>query len=201
MTQANSKQVFARFRWPAAAIILVMAAAPAASAETVTEKMAPCLACHGEQGQSTTELVPSLGAQRAPYTTIQLFLFREKMRLAEPMNEMTKELTDDDLQAVAAAIAALPPPKPPADAGDAQRLARGAAIVAQNHCNICHAADFSGQENVPRIADQREDYLLKALREYKSGARRGYDATMAEALQPVDDAQLVELAYFLAHYR
>jgi cytochrome c553 len=54
---------------------------------------------------------------------------------------------------------------------------------------------------VPRIADQREDYLLKTLREYKSGARRGYDATMAEVLQPVDDRQMVELAYYLARLR
>jgi cytochrome c553 len=54
---------------------------------------------------------------------------------------------------------------------------------------------------VPRVADQREDYLLKTLRDYKSGARHGYDATMAEALQPVDDAKLTDLAYYLAHLR
>jgi len=54
---------------------------------------------------------------------------------------------------------------------------------------------------VPRLADQREDYLLKTLREYKSGARRGYDASMAEVLQPTDDAQLIEFAYYLARLR
>jgi len=54
---------------------------------------------------------------------------------------------------------------------------------------------------VPRIADQGEDDLLETLRGYKSGARHGYDATMAEALQPVDDSQLVELACYLAHLR
>ncbi len=54
---------------------------------------------------------------------------------------------------------------------------------------------------MPRIADQREDYLLKTLRDYKSGARRGYDASMAEVVQPLDDAQLVELSYYLARYR
>jgi cytochrome c553 len=54
---------------------------------------------------------------------------------------------------------------------------------------------------VPRLADQREDYLLKTLRDYKSGARRGYDASMAEVLQPVDDAQLTEFAYYLARLR
>jgi cytochrome c553 len=38
--------------------------------------------------------VPSLGAQPAPYTVIQLFMFREQLRVAEPMNEMAKELSD-----------------------------------------------------------------------------------------------------------
>jgi cytochrome c553 len=54
---------------------------------------------------------------------------------------------------------------------------------------------------VPRLTDQREDYLLKTLREYKSGARRGYDATMAEVLQPLDDAQIIDVAYYLARLR
>ncbi len=178
-----------------------LAAALPSQAADISEKLAACLACHGADGQSQTENVPSLGAQRAPYTVIQLFLFREKMRIGAPMNDMAKGLSDDNLQEMAAAIAKLPAPKPPADPGDPARLDRARSFVAQNHCNICHRPDFSGQENVPRIADQREDYLLKTLREYKSGGRHGYDATMAEALQPVDDSQLVELAYYLAHLR
>ena len=165
-----------------------------------SEKIVPCLACHGETGQSQNENVPSLGGQHAPYTLIQLFMFREKMRVADPMNEMAKDLTDDDLRSMSDAIAALPPPKPPPDAGDPARLESARALTEQYHCNMCHRPDFSGQENVPRVADQREDYLLKALRDYKSSARHGYDATMAEALQPVGDAQLPELAYYLAHW-
>jgi cytochrome c553 len=51
---------------------------------------------------------------------------------------------------------------------------------------------------VPRIAAQREDYLVKTLRDYKSRARIGYDATMAEALQPVTDEEIAELAYIIA---
>ncbi len=42
--------------------------------------MAPCLACHGERGQSAIPEVPSLGAQTSPYVLIQLYLFREKLR-------------------------------------------------------------------------------------------------------------------------
>jgi cytochrome c553 len=167
----------------------------------LSEKLAPCLACHGGEGQSQLDNVPSLGAQQASYTLIQLFMFREKLRIAEPMNEMAKELADSDLQAMADALAALPPPKPPADAGDPERLERARALTEQSHCNVCHRPDFSGQQTVPRLADQREDYVLKTLREYKSGARHAYEPIMLEVLQPLGDAQLVEIAYFLAHAR
>jgi cytochrome c553 len=165
------------------------------------QKFESCLACHGAEGQSETQDVPSLGAQNSAYALIQLFMFREGLRTAPPMNDMTKGMSDDDLRSTSDRIATLPAARPPADAGDPARLGRARALVEQNHCNVCHGANFSGQENVPRLADQREDYLLKTLREYKSGARHGYDATMAEVLQPVDDAQIVEFAYYLAHVR
>ncbi len=171
-----------------------MAAAP-------PEKAASCLGCHGEGGQSATANVPSLGAQNSFYTLIQLVMFRDKLRVAEPMNDMTKGLADADLQAIADFFATLPAPKPPSEPADPARLERAKALTEQNHCNVCHRPDYSGQRNVPRIADQREDYLLKTLRDYKSGARRGYDASMAEVVQPLDDAQLVELSYYLARYR
>ena len=178
-----------------------LAGAPSAMAADLGEKVAPCLACHGAEGQSELENVPSLGAQPAPYTVIQLFMFREKMRIADPMNEMAKDLSDGDLQAVADFLVKQAAPKPPADPGDPARMERGNALAEQNHCNVCHRPDFSGRENVPRLADQREDYLLKTLRDYKSGARRGYDASMAEVLQPLNDPQLIEVSYYLARLR
>jgi cytochrome c553 len=175
--------------------------ATSASAATIAERAAPCLACHGEKGQSETENTPSLGAQQAPYALIQLFMFREKLRLFEPMNEMTKSLSDDDLRVFSDFIATLPKAAPPADAGDPVRVQRAQALAQQYHCNSCHRPDFSGGENVPRIADQREDYLAKTLREYKDNSRHGYDGTMAEALQPVTPEQIDDLAYFLARVR
>jgi cytochrome c553 len=178
---------------------LLAGASPAFSAD-LSERTAPCLACHGAEGQSQIENVPSLGAQQASYMVIQLYMFREKLRVAEPMNEMTAELSDGDLQSIADALAALPAPTP-ADPGDPARLERAHALAEQNRCNSCHRPDFSGRESVPRLADQREDYLLKTLREYKSGARRAYEPIMVEVLQPISDADLVELSYYLAHLR
>src|SRR6195256_154406 len=109
--------------------------ASSGSAETIAERAAPCLACHGEKGQSQTEKTPSLGAQQAPYALIQLFMFREKLRVFEPMNEMAKSLTDDDLRTFSDFIAKLPKPAPPADAGDPARMVREQGAVQEPRCN------------------------------------------------------------------
>jgi cytochrome c553 len=172
-----------------------------ADAETVEERAVTCFACHGEHGQSEMENTPSLGGQQAPYALIQIFMFREKLRTFEPMNEITKSFTDDDLRLFSDFIAKLPKPAPPADAGDPARMARGLALAQQNRCNSCHNADFSGKENVPRLANQREDYLVKTLGEYKDNSRHGYDGTMADVMGAVTKEQIVDLAYFIARVR
>ena len=172
-----------------------------ADAETIQQRIVACFACHGERGQSETENTPSLGGQQAPYALIQLFMFREKLRSFEPMNEMAKPLTDDDLRTFSDFIATLPKPAPPADAGDPARMARGQGLAQQNRCNSCHNTDFSGKENVPRIANQREDYLAKTLAEYKDNSRHGYDGTMADVMGSVTKEQIADLAYYIARYR
>jgi cytochrome c553 len=172
-----------------------------ASAETIEERAVTCFACHGPRGLSETENTPSLGGQQAPYALIQLFMFREKLRTFEPMNEMAKSMTDDDLRAFSDFIATLPKPAPPADAGDPARMARGQTLAHQYLCNNCHNPDFSGKENVPRIANQREDYLAKTLAEYKDNSRHGYDGTMADVMGPVAKEQIADLAYYIARFR
>ena len=175
--------------------------ASSANAETIEERTVTCFACHGEHGQSETENTPSLGAQQAPYALIQLFMFREKLRSFEPMNEMAKGLTDDDLQKFSDFIAKLPKPAPPADAGEAARMQRGQALAQQHRCNNCHNPDLSGKDNVPRIANQREDYLAKTLGEYKDNSRHGYDGSMADVMQPITKDQIADLAYYIARVR
>jgi cytochrome c553 len=183
-----------------AALAFVLAASPG-HAGVDAERTAACFACHGERGQSETENTPSLGAQQAPYLLIQLFMFREKLRAFEPMNEMTKPLTDDDLRTFSDFLATLPKPARPADAGDPARMQRAQALAQQHRCNSCHNTDFSGRDNVPRIANQREDYLAKTLGEYKDNSRHGYDGSMADVMAQVTPEQIADLAYFLARVR
>ena len=178
---------------------LAASAFAGAAFAAVPPKAEQCPACHGENGQSQTEEIPSLGAQQPAYTLIQLYMFREKLRTSERMSPVAQDLTDDDLHSLSDYLATLPKPQPPAEVGDPARMDAAKALVAKEHCNSCHGPALEGRDNIPRIADQREDYLVKTLRDYKSNKRAGYDATMAEVVGPLTDAQIVELAYYVAH--
>jgi cytochrome c553 len=73
-------------------------------------------------------------------------------------------------------------------------------LIQQQRCNFCHNQDFSGAQNAPRLAGQREDYLVKALRDYKNNSRRAYDTSMADAIHPLTDADIQDLAHYLARF-
>jgi cytochrome c553 len=182
------------------AALAVALAAPALAAEPFAERLAPCLSCHGEKGISETSEVPSLAGMPANYGLIQLFLFRAKMRKIEIMNDVTRDMTDDDLRLFSDYFAKLTPPKA-TETPDPAIAARAQAAIAKNHCGSCHNADFSGREQMPRLAAQREDYLLKALRDYKGGKRPGYDATMDEVIRPVTETDIADLAHYLSRLR
>ena len=179
----------------------LLAGAAGTQAQPLAERIAPCLACHGEKGTSEIPEVPSLGGQPAPFLLIQLYQFRERQRLGDPMNELTKDFTDDDLRTFSDELAKLPPPTPPAEGAELARLEKGRAAAQRHRCGFCHNPDMSGHDQIGRIGAQREDYLLKALREYKTAERRGYDPAMVEVAQGIPDEELADIAHYLAHFR
>jgi cytochrome c553 len=176
----------------------LLTAAPA-TAQSLDERFTVCLACHGADGQSHIPETPSLGGQPSFFVVAQLFLFREGRRDSPAMTAAAKGLTNSDLTAFAERVAKLPPPPPPGDAPEPARFARGRTLTLRHPCGVCHNPDFSGREQMPRLANQREDYLLKSMREYKSGARLGYGGAMAQELAGLSDQDLVDLAHFLSH--
>jgi len=181
------------------AALLALAALPVSGAE-----LAPCLECHGENGERRTPDTPALGGQSEFYLLTQLALFRQGRRDNAEMVRVAKAMSDDELRAYAAAAAKLPPPEPPASAPDRDRFARGEALARQHRCVICHGANLAGTDQVPRLANQREAYLLKALRGFKSSRRIGYGQAgvlMIEILTPLSDDDLVDLAHYLSHIR
>ena len=54
---------------------------------------------------------------------------------------------------------------------------------------------------MPRLAGQHEAYTVKALQDYRAGARVGTQAAMAEAVRGLDATALADLSHYLAHFR
>ena len=190
----------------AAAAFLCVAGAGAAGAAGGDAALAAALAeergcggCHGERGRSLTENVPSLAGQPAETVVLNMILFRERLRDAPPMPDLAQGLSDAQIEDLAAFYASLPP-GPPEDRGppDPARLREGAMLAERLNCGVCHLPDHSGQNQVPRLAGQREDYLLLSLKGYRDGTRRGTDTNMNAVVYGLSDAQLAALAHYLA---
>jgi cytochrome c553 len=163
-------------------------------------KAASCRSCHGADGNSPFDGIPSLAAQPASYIRAQIVLYREKKRQIPEMNAAVAELTDADVADIAAYFERQKPSEPPADR-DTVRMARGRALAEARNCHACHQPNFTGKDKVARLAGQREDYLLKAMHDFKSGARVGTDGIMPGKMHDTGEKDMDDLAYFLAHTR
>jgi cytochrome c553 len=160
-----------------------------------------CMACHGADAVSSTALTPSLAGQPAMYVTAQLAQFVAGKRKSDVMTPMARTVAARDVRELAEAIEKLPPP-PAAGKLDEEGFQKGKILVAREHCDSCHQPDFSGIETAPRLAHQREDYLVKALTDFKRGSRVGYgEPVMPAVAAALSDAEIRDLAHYLAHFR
>jgi len=180
-------------------LLTMMTGTAFADTKYFPERKELCLDCHGARGASPTPETPSLGGIDEFYALLQLVEFRDGNRRSEIMREMVKDMTDDDLRAAAALVAQQPRPPAPETPGNPARMQRGAELVANNRCNRCHGAELLGGEQMPPLRHQREDYLLKALHDYKAERRLGDRAAMVEVVTPLNDEDLADLAHYLAH--
>src|SRR6185436_402199 len=109
-------------------------------------------------------------------------------------------LTDDEIVALAVHYAAqppkalAPPPKP--------ELARAGGELAQRLlCGTCHLPSYAGQQQVPRLAGQDEAYLVQSMKQFRDNPGPGRDTIMAASLYGLSDADLANLASFLATFK
>lgn len=78
----------------------------------------------------------------------------------------------------------------PALAADAQ-----AGRTKAMQCQACHGLDGKSKlPEAPHLAGQVEQYLVKALKDYKTGARK--DEMMTMMARPLSDADIANLAAF-----
>ena len=122
---------------------------------------------------------------------------REGVRKVEVMAPFVKDLKDDEMDALAEHYAALTP-QPSDERIDQALVKRGAELVPRMRCASCHRRDLGGQEQMPRIAKQRIDYLIHSMKEFRDNKRSGADTPMTAVVVGVPDADLVALAHYAA---
>ena len=175
------------------------ATAFAADLEAGKKKAELCAGCHGDVGISQTENIPSLAGQPDQFIQWQLVFFRSGTRKNEQMQPIVDQIDNEDIRNLGAYFASLTPPKAPQD-DNPDLSTKGAQAAVGRRCASCHTDTFAGTKAVARIAGQREEYLLKALHDYKSGARSGGGmAAMADVAYPLSEEEITALAHYLAH--
>jgi cytochrome c553 len=158
-----------------------------------------CANCHGADGRSQMEDIPSLAGQPPGFIVLQMILFREGIRQVPAMIAFAEGLPDKDIEDLAAHFASLPP-GPPDDRRprDPALFAAGQALVGPRNCAVCHLPTLAGREQIPRIAGQREEFLARTMAEYRDGRRVGADTQMNGAVFGLSDSDIAALAHYLA---
>jgi cytochrome c553 len=181
---------------------LITGPAAAIDTDAIKEKLQLCSSCHGKDGISELPNTPSLAGQPDQFLQWQLVYFRAGARKNDLMTPIANELTNDYIRNLAGYFAALPPPPAAASDDNPALTEAGAKIAARSRCTSCHTDSFAGTKAVARIAHQREDYLLKALMDYKTNARTGGgQAAMAEVAYPLSEDDIKALAHYLAQFK
>jgi cytochrome c553 len=182
----------------AAALPTIAAAQDKARGETLA--VGRCTACHGENGRSHLQHIPSLAGQQPLFIVTQLILMREGIRQVPAMQAFVQGIADQDVEDLAAYYTSLPAgPAEDRSPRDAALATRGEVVMGPRHCTVCHLPTLHGQEQVPRITGQREEFLARTLAAYRDGNRVGADPQMNDTVRGLPDADIAAVAHYLAH--
>ena len=191
-----------RFVWTsliAVATITVRAAAQDTAAAAGKAK-AVCVACHGPGGNSTQGQYPSLAGQTSRYLYLQLKDFNEGRRTDSLMTPIAKTLTRDDMLNLAAYFSTQEL-RPAGFEADPARVARGQTRAAETLCTMCHGTGFKGQNEIPRVAGQQHDYIVKQLRDFRERKRTNDAGNMTSVARTLSDEDIEDLAQYLSTLR
>lgn len=184
----------------AAALFLAVPLAHTQPAATPA-RAALCAACHGPLGNSQIPNTPSLAGQPKLFIENTLVLIREGMRDVPAMKGMLDGVSDAEIVELANYFSAQRPQPAASGAPDEATFRRGHVLATRGLCGSCHLPDYSGRQQIPRLAGQHEAFLLQSLRQFRDHPGPGRDTIMAASLYGLKDKDLADLAHYLAHYR
>lgn len=185
---------------PVIAGALLAAAALTAQAQDPqagSRKAEACAACHGADGNSTGPAFPILAGQTARYLYLQLKDFKEGRRVEPQMAPFVEKLSREDMFDLAAYFAAQKP-RPPAFKPDPARAARGKKKADETLCTMCHLGGFLGQNEIPRVAGQHYEYIVKQMRDFKERRRTNDAGNMTSVARTLSDGDIEDLAHYLS---
>lgn len=162
----------------------------AADIEAGKSKAAMCFGCHGNEGQSNNPMFPRLAGQTSAYLVNQLTAFQSGTRINAIMQSMASSLSEDDITNLAAYFASIPAKS---TGGDAKLAKPGKAKAAM--CLGCHGTDGVGRGQFPRLAGQHPAYLVKQLRAFQTGERKG--GPMAAMSKNLSEQDMKEISAYL----
>lgn len=176
---------------------VALLATPVSQAQISSQRLTLCASCHGADGNSQIKGIPSLAAQPKLFLENSLVLIREGMRVIPEMTGMMNGVSDAEITELSKYYSALPLATPPTDL-DPALFARGGKLAEGMRCGICHFPNYQGREQIPRLAGQREDYLLHSMLQFKNNQATGRDSNMAASVYGASDQDLQDISYYLA---
>jgi cytochrome c553 len=166
------------------------------------QQLQMCATCHGPQGNSQVPQIPSLAGQPKLFLENQLVFIREGLRDIPQMKGLLDGMKDADLSVLASYFASQTPVRPAAMSPlNAETYQRGKETAHNMLCGTCHLPDYSGRQQIPRLAGQHEAFLLDSMKQFRDHAGPGRDTIMSASLFGLKDEHLADLAHFLAHFK
>jgi cytochrome c553 len=180
--------------------LLTIAPAAGQDIEAGRTKSQACAACHGADGNSTTGTYPNLAGQTWRYIYLQLKDFKEGRRKDPVMSPMAEPLSKQDMIDIANFFAAQPA-KPSAFKADEAKIRLGKAKSDETLCVMCHLGGFAGQNEIPRVAGQQYDYIVKQLKDFKARTRTNDAGNMTSVSRTLSDTDIENLAHYITSLR
>ena len=175
----------------------VCLALPLVSHAEMPAKAGSCIGCHGPNGNSTMPGIPSLAAQNSRYIYLQLRDFQEGRRHNDMMTPMTAGLSKDDMREIADYYSKQKLSSKGFKA-DAEKAKLGKAKADETLCAMCHLGEFVGQNEIPKVAGQNYDYVVKSLTDFKAKTRTNDAGNMTSVASTLSDTDIENLAHYIS---
>lgn len=181
-----------------AALVGTSAAAqtPAQIPAQIPAKAAVCSACHGEGGNAVIATNPILAGQNSRYLYLQLRDFQEGRRSDPQMSAMVAGLTRDEMRELADYYSQQKP-KSLNFKVDPEKAKLGKLKADETLCTMCHMGGFAGQNEIPRVAGQNFDYIVKQLTDFKARKRTNDAGNMTSVSNTLNERDIENLAHYL----